>query len=74
MVPQPLNANPYPDVMMTASQKSSKKSENEVLKAEQHAMQQAYIKSTPEEKRNGKFFKDLPIENMIDHEAIAYAR
>jgi len=22
----------------------------------------------------GKFFKELPIENMIDHEAIAYAR
>ena len=32
------------------------------------------MKATPEEKRNGKFFKELPIENMIDHEAIAYAR
>ena len=37
-------------------------------------MQQAYLKATPEEKRTLKFFKDLPIESMIDHEAIKYAR
>ena len=45
-----------------------------MLKAEQKDMQQAYLKATPEQKRTGKFFKELPIENMIDHEAIAYAR
>ena len=41
---------------------------------EQTSFQSAYLKATPEEKRIGKFFKELPIENMIDHEAIAYAR
>lgn len=44
------------------------------MKAEQKEMQQAYLKATAEEKRTQKFFKELPIENMIDHEAIAYAR
>lgn len=42
--------------------------------AQQKDFQQAYLKATPEEKRTQKFFKELPIENMIDHEAIAYAR
>ena len=37
-------------------------------------MQHNYLKATPEDKRNKKFFKDLPIENVIDQEAIAYAK
>lgn len=42
--------------------------------AEQKQMQEAYSKASSEDKRTCKFFKDLPLENMIDHEAIAYAR
>ena len=45
-----------------------------MAKQEQDNSQQAYLKATPEQKKVGKFFKELPIENMIDHEAIAYAR
>ena len=53
---------------------SAQKKERALQMAEQKQMQEAYYKATPEEKRTGKFFKDLPLENMIDHEAIAYAR
>ena len=42
--------------------------------SQQHEYQKAYLNATTEEKRAAKFFKELPIENMIDHEAIAYAR
>lgn len=34
----------------------------------------AYGDASPEERKTRKFFRDLPLENMIDHEAIAYAR
>ena len=37
-------------------------------------MQQAYLKATPQEKRENKFFKVLPIEEVIDNEAIRYAQ
>lgn len=33
-----------------------------------------YHAADSEAKRTVKFFKDLPLENMVDHEAIAYAR
>ena len=56
------------------STRSQQKSEKAILKGEQLEYQKAYLKATPEQKRNGKYFKELPIENMIDHEAIAYAR
>lgn len=42
--------------------------------SEQYASQQNYIKSTPEEKRSGKFFKDLYIESVVDEEAIKSAK
>ena len=34
-------------------------------------MQQAYLKATPEQKKNGVFFRDIPIENVVDSGAIA---
>ena len=34
----------------------------------------AYQQADKESRRAGKFFKDLPLENMVDYEAIAYAK
>ena len=42
--------------------------------SQQQEFYNAYENASPEEKCTGKFFKELPIENMIDHEAIAYAK
>ena len=33
-------------------------------------MQQAYLKATPEQKKLGTFFREIPIENVMDHQAI----
>lgn len=45
-----------------------------MMMSQQKDFTQAYLKADKEAKRTGKFFKELPLENMIDHEAIAYAR
>ena len=37
-------------------------------------MQQAYLKATPEQKKLDRFFRDLPIENVVDHAAIEEAK
>jgi uncharacterized protein YnzC (UPF0291/DUF896 family) len=42
--------------------------------SDQYAFQQAYIKASIEDKINCKFFKELPIENEIDEEAIKHAK
>ena len=48
------------------SQKIKKPSE----KSEQVDAQHAYYKATAEEKRTKSFFKDIPVESVVDHEAI----
>ena len=63
-----------PAASSAAEVRNQKKKEKSLAMQEQKEFQQAYLKATPEDKRVGKFFKELPIENMIDHEAIAYAR
>lgn len=51
------------------------KTDNEVAAlSEQKEFQQNYLKSTPEEKINLKFFKELPIETYVDEEAINEAK
>jgi len=41
--------------------------------SQQYDMQQAYIKATPEEKTNGKFFKEIALESVVDNDSITYA-
>ena len=54
--------------------KKIKTDPNQEEKAEQYGQQQAYIKATPEDKRNCKFFKELPIEDIVDDDAIKQAK
>ena len=42
--------------------------------AEQKQMQDNYLKASIEDKVNGTFFHKLPLEDLVDHEAIAYAK
>ena len=60
--------------MSEVDQKKRQKSEHSLLKSQQVDMQKAYYKASKEDQKTGKFFKELPLENMIDHEAITYAR
>ena len=42
--------------------------------SDQYAFQKAYEKASVEDKRNCKFFKELPIETVVDEQAIKEAK
>ena len=42
--------------------------------SDQYAFQKAYIKASVEDKRNCRFFKELPIESVVDEDAIKQAK
>ena len=54
--------------------KEFKVDEEAPLLSDQYAYQQNYLKASAEDKRNQKFFKELPIENIVDEDAIKEAK
>lgn len=65
----PLPGQHVPTAAAIGTEKS-KRDEQRQQKSEQYDMQQAYLKATAEQKQTGKFFRDLPIEQVVDFEAI----
>ena len=54
----------------TKEGKSQEKEKKPSEKSEQIDAQQAYLKASPEEKRNKIFFKEVPVESVVDQQAI----